>query len=308
MQDRVAWREARECWICVRPSSCALKSSTYRDYLIIMYSRKTYSRSPGPSKSPLSPAQTPTFQPPSFYAAAANMPYPLNTPLPYRREEYKSPNIPITYPTQTMVNGNEYGGDMDPTGNHHDQNLQGPRKRASSISRSLARAIPRSGRPEREEESNTNRKSQLNDIPLLETQLLPSLRDTIDRMTHPHLPANVANNEPHRPSRNRSTRALTQETKRSQPSIPPSSHYPQSPSTLTSPPVAYEGTDAFSPDIRSRPSPRITIEGPTPDKECRPPARSAKFPVRSSSPRNVEVEASPVRLYFMSISTSLTSL
>ncbi|KAK7681823.1 hypothetical protein QCA50_015170 [Cerrena zonata] len=103
-------------------------------------------------------------------------------------------------------------------------------------------------------------------------------------MTHPPSPADI---DPHRASRNRSIRALTQDTARQQPSITHASHYTQDPSLLTSP---YE-VERLSPSARPHPSPRITIEKTSPNEEHRP-SRSTRGPVRATSPGNMEVEAS----------------
>ncbi|THH28850.1 hypothetical protein EUX98_g5338 [Antrodiella citrinella] len=84
--------------------------------------------------------------------------------------------------------------------NHHDQadtartDVSGypdvpTRNRTSSLSRSLSRV--KNGRGDGRDNGDGKdkdmaaRRSQFVDLPLLETQLLPSLRDTIDRMTHP---------------------------------------------------------------------------------------------------------------------------
>ena len=54
-------------------------------------------------------------------------------------------------------------------------------------SNSLSKVLSPDERRAKDIEGHGRRRSQLADIPLLEAQLLPSLRDTIDRMTHPPL-------------------------------------------------------------------------------------------------------------------------
>ena len=245
-----------------------------------MHSRRQYSRSPGPSKSPNIPSKTPTFQPPSFYAAAANIPYPSSTPLPSSQAGYTSPNIAITYPTQTLVNAYEGAVDRD-NSDQHSQSQRNQRKRASSISRSLARAIPRSQKQDRDEETVSNRKSQLADIPLIEAALLPSLRDTIDRMTHPPLPADSRNKDTSRNTRIESSGCLSHGAGTADSYVPSSSPHPPTFSTRS----PYATTS--SQDTRVYASPHITLEEPAPDKDARS-YLSPMDPPRGSSPRSIE--------------------
>ncbi|KAI0070433.1 hypothetical protein K474DRAFT_1680153 [Panus rudis PR-1116 ss-1] len=160
-------------------------------------SRKQYPRSPAHPKSPIpSGSRVPTFQPPSYYAAAAGLSYtppssslsPANasrSPALSSRsaDPHAATSIPISYPTQMSQDDAVRAGPVEYI--HHDpQQTPARRKRSTSISRSLSRAMPKSNRHEKEQE-DLRRKSQFVDLPLLETQLIPSLRDTIDRMTQP---------------------------------------------------------------------------------------------------------------------------
>lgn len=143
---------------------------------------RTKSRQPvaGPS------SRTPVFQPPSFYAAAAGRSYPEPPQTNYQdnaepTRSHNSNGTSIMYPTA--------GGDPE------DEVGETRRKQASSLSRTFSRATPKTPR-EKEDRSHERKKSQMGEIPFLETQLLPSLRDTIQRMTHPPRPAHQGEDAP----------------------------------------------------------------------------------------------------------------
>ena len=165
-----------------------------------MYKHKSPSRSPFSSKSPISSSQVPSFQPPSFYAAAAGIPYlPKSNSSSSTAEERReighssgsqtvmTPMVPISYPTQAgMQDVSPNIVPVEPKDPHLSRSGSTSSSRKSiSLTRSLSRALPRYNRGDKEKQANGKRKSQLVDIPFLETQLLPSLRDTIDRMTQP---------------------------------------------------------------------------------------------------------------------------
>ena len=120
------------------------------------------------------PSRVPAFQPPSYYAAAAAGLSPR--PETARISEYTSESplsnqtvqgVPLSYPTAGVT--------PDETYEKHE-----PRQRKRSLSRSFARAMHR----EHDTRPREENRHQMTDIPFLETQLLPSLRDTIDKMTH----------------------------------------------------------------------------------------------------------------------------
>ena len=107
-------------------------------------SRVKSSRSPAPLRTPATPSH---FFPPSYFAAAAGVPYP-----PSRDETASTPN-------------------------QQDQLYQETYPFNSNASYLAAECSPHTSNP-----SRTRRKSQLGD---LESQLLPTLSDTIERMTRP---------------------------------------------------------------------------------------------------------------------------
>ncbi|KAI0085248.1 hypothetical protein BDY19DRAFT_454878 [Irpex rosettiformis] len=126
-------------------------------------------------------SRVPSFKPPSFYAAAAGLKYSPNVDSQTRLAEANTSahntvdltGAPLSYPT----------GD----GEQHDLGVV-ERSRSNSFSRSFSRNPPKQQQQQRQDQSSaaqSRRKSQMAEIPFLETQLLPSLRDTIDRMTHP---------------------------------------------------------------------------------------------------------------------------
>ncbi|KAI0683462.1 hypothetical protein BC835DRAFT_1395010 [Cytidiella melzeri] len=130
-----------------------------------------------------SSSRTPSFKPPSFYAAAAGLKYSPNVDSLARTSELNSPIHDVIDLTGVSMSY--------PTGDDDNQDNNAGRGRSSSLSRSFSRANPRQQRQDKKSNSQSHRRSQMAEIPFLETQLLPSLRDTIDRMTHPPRRAEV---------------------------------------------------------------------------------------------------------------------
>jgi serine/arginine repetitive matrix protein 2 len=133
---------------------------------------RSKSRSPAPPPSPLlNTSSTPTFRSPSYYAAAAGVQYPLakgfsdaglraldtllHSPAPAHRADIRSPRV---------CNELEHFSNHTPT--------MTPDDRLSSATRHIAEASTPT--------KIARRKSQ---VDLMEASLLPSLRDTIGRMT-----------------------------------------------------------------------------------------------------------------------------
>lgn len=112
---------------------------------------RTKSRSPAPSRTPTTPSQ---FFPPSYFAAAAGVPYPLTNDGP---TQLRAPLAP---------------GQQEP----YSFSSNGSYEYASS---------------------STRRKSRLSDLDLMEPNLLPTLSDTVERMTRP--PSQVISSSPLHP-------------------------------------------------------------------------------------------------------------
>ena len=167
---------------------------------VTMPSYRSQSRSPAIGSSLLatlsnpSSSRTPTFQPPSYYAAAAGLPsHTTSRQRCKSNEDSRSRNtastygIPLSYPTQ-HVDGQDLNGGVSNTNSSHDNGTARNRSSSLSLTRSLSRG--KSNRNDKDQNDGKNertRTSQFMDIPMLEAQLLPSLRDTIDRMTHPQI-------------------------------------------------------------------------------------------------------------------------
>ncbi|KAJ3552159.1 hypothetical protein NM688_g4297 [Phlebia brevispora] len=133
--------------------------------LVLMSSWRSHNRFTGSSR-------TPTFQPPSFYAAAAGVPY-SSSPVvngPGQSSSTMFPSSPAA------------DADSDSARDPVSSTGARPRRRSVSLSRAL---LPGSVRQDKDKAKHQYNKSQIVDIPFLETSLLPSLRDTIDKMTHP---------------------------------------------------------------------------------------------------------------------------
>jgi hypothetical protein len=124
-------------------------------------SGRNKSRSPAPPNSPFPSSSRPSnFFPPSHYAAAAGIPYPtrpptsqdamISEPSDGKRDSF----VPISYPSQSLSSDSSF------------------EFKATSL-------------PQYSTSPSTPKSKRLGNIPHLETLLIPSLRDTIDRMTRP---------------------------------------------------------------------------------------------------------------------------
>lgn len=125
------------------------------------------SRSPAPLRTPTTPSQ---FLPPSHFAAAAGVPYPPN------RDDIGA--LPQLWTPSTPSQQDRFNQVAYPF--------------SSNASYLVTECSPHSSNP-----SRTRRKSQLGDLGLMESQLLPTLSDTVERMTRP--PSQVIPSSPSRP-------------------------------------------------------------------------------------------------------------
>ena len=161
---------------------------------------KNSSRSPGvgiSSASYFQSSSTPKgFHPPSYYAAAAGLTHPhpdddksADTevrPTTTADRSFPDPDnsfIPAPTPTTQL-----------PTSSSASSTEPSLVSRMSFLNKRLSKANGMTGK-------SSKRKSQLADLPLVEAQLVPSLRDTVDRMTNsPSSPAQPPIIYPHTPS------------------------------------------------------------------------------------------------------------
>ena len=146
---------------------------------------RSKSRSPAPlvHNPALQSSRPPNFLPPSHYAAAAGLPYTGDI----RRTAGTSPApdgfasaSPIAYPTSEDSSSLESAETSSHFGAVGRLIGRTPSKRSTVL---LSRSNSKGDKIEKEQDLHDNRKSQLGNIPLLEMHLLPSLRDTVDRMT-----------------------------------------------------------------------------------------------------------------------------
>ncbi|KAI0764172.1 hypothetical protein BD413DRAFT_680504 [Trametes elegans] len=152
-----------------------------------MHFGRTHSRSKSRSPAPSSPAnftlssstRPPNFLPPSHYAAAAGLLYQHDTHL-LAGQVHESSDMYASHHTEPTPEEPSSVGLAE--GPSHVGAMGRLMSRASSkrTTMSWARAECKEDKEQRDQ-----RKSQLADIPLLEAHLLPSLRDTVDRMTQP---------------------------------------------------------------------------------------------------------------------------
>ncbi|KAG2136588.1 uncharacterized protein EDB93DRAFT_1330811 [Suillus bovinus] len=124
------------------------------------------SRSPAPSITPTSPAHR--FLPPSHYAAAAGVPYNATR----SRAHESRPPQPYTSSTPPLPSRSSLASASDSHSLHVDYSTN----------------------------FRSKRRSQVGDLGLMEAHLLPSLKDTIDRMTRPSsqlgMPSPLPNENP----------------------------------------------------------------------------------------------------------------
>lgn len=160
------------------------------------------------------------FHPPSYYAAAAG----LTHPHPYddRPAEATIHNTTTSDQSPAEFNNSLVPAHMPtaqlPTSSSASSTEPSLVSRMSFLNRRLSKASGVSGK------SLSKRRSQLADLPLVEAQLVPSLRDTIDRMT----------NSPNTPNSQAQTPVISPYTTSQQNShdpLPSSSQHPPYPST-----------------------------------------------------------------------------
>ncbi|TFK51604.1 hypothetical protein OE88DRAFT_1645017 [Heliocybe sulcata] len=129
---------------------------------IVGKNNRASSRSPAPRSSTFKKQDQPRFFPPSYYAAAAGVHQTVDD---FQESPAANSPIPVAYPSDSAS----------------DSPLPGSRllRRTGSISSKKSLQSSSTGKSDR----SHRRKTQLESI---EAQLLPSLRDTIDRMTQPN--------------------------------------------------------------------------------------------------------------------------
>jgi hypothetical protein len=195
---------------------------------------KTSSRSPGiSSASYFQSTSTPKgFHPPSYYAAAAGLIYshphddkPSETPS----HRTITTDMPLTDIDDTFVPAPIPTAQQLPVSSSASSTEPSLVFRMSFLNRRLSKGNGL-GR-----KSSSKRKSQLVDLPLIEAQLVPSLRDTIDRMT------NSPNSQTQSPSV--VSHPLSQQSPHD--FLPLSSQHPLNPSTL--PAGQHRQTSPFKP-------------------------------------------------------------
>lgn len=184
---------------------------------------KVKSRSPAPLRTPTTPSQ---FFPPSHFAAAAGVPYPLNRDDNGARPQLRTPSI----------------------SSQQDRFYQEAYPFSSNASYLVTECSPHASNP-----SRTRRKSQLGDLGLMESHLLPTLSDTVERMTRP--PSQVIPSSPSRP-------------------VPGPNH---SPNVVRTPSTSSQSSSAYSVRSESHGSSAGTAQTPT----IQP--ASGKQPLRSPS-------------------------
>ena len=222
--------------------NCAAEAPQYLLTLMPLtrQKHKNSSRSPGvgiSSANYFQSSSTPKgFHPPSFYAAAAGLTHPHpddeklaeteirhTTAVDRAFADPNDPFAPSSMPTAQL-----------PTSSSASSTEPSLVSRMSFLNRRLSKANGPSSK-------SSKRKSQLADLPLVEAQLVPSLRDTIDRMTNsPSSPAQHPIMFPHAPLQQNPHDPLPSSSRHQPyPSTPPARQHPEmSPTKITSTPPA----------------------------------------------------------------------
>lgn len=201
---------------------------------------KNSSRSPGAgisSASYFQPSSNPKgFHPPSYYAAAAGMMHP-------HPDDEKSADTEVRGATTADRSLMDPDGSFVPapmptaqlpTSSSASSTEPSLVSRMSFLNRRLSKANGMTGK-------SSKRKGQLADLPLVEAQLVPSLRDTVGRMTNsPSSPAQPPVFYPHTPSHHDLYDPLPSSSQHQpHPSTPPARPRPQiAPIKTTSTPPA----------------------------------------------------------------------
>ena len=236
---------------------------------------RSKSRSPAPDSSffPATPnskySRPPTFLPPSHYATAAGLTSAKSIPTDGPREPISSPRSSTE---GTDARDSPFGTVGKLMGRSPYGRTSGTRSTASPIaSETVATRDPRE-----------RRMSQLGDIPLLETQLLPSLRDTVDRMTQSPQPK--SDHSDHTDAQSMSSSQSGSSRRRRE-------DVGASPSVMSIPPPTPSS-------MRGTPDPSVTsaiprlnpTRSPAPKSALKSPARRSIFPPAISSSRSPQPE------------------
>lgn len=225
------------CLVNICRSRCALLSWLEAQMPLTRSKQKTSSRSPGiSSASYFQSSSTPKgFHPPSYYAAAAGLTYPdadKSSETPTRRTatsdksltDFDDSFVPAPMPSAQL-----------PVSSSASSTEPSLVSRMSFLNRRLSRGNGMSSK-------SSKRKSQLADLPLVEAQLVPSLRDTIDRMT----------NSPKSQTQSPAIVSRTSSQQNSHDALPSLSPHPPRPST---PPARQRGQTG---PFKAAPSPPMS--------------------------------------------------
>ncbi|KAF8476403.1 hypothetical protein DFH94DRAFT_110708 [Russula ochroleuca] len=196
---------------------------------------KNSSRPPGAGISSASYFQSTStpkgFHPPSYYAAAAGLTHPHPDDDRSAEAEIRHATMadrPFAEPNDSFVPASVPTTQL-PTSSSASSTEPSLVSRMSFLNRRLSKVNGMNSK------SSSKRKSQLADLPLVEAQLVPSLRDTIDRMTNsPSSPAQHPIMFPHAPLQQNPHDPLPSSSRHQPyPSTPPARPHPQMSPTKT---------------------------------------------------------------------------
>lgn len=167
-----------------RPATQAIHPAVFCVFFFMHFGRshaRSKSRSPAPAAD--SPIYTPqstrphAFLPPSHYAAAAGLPVSGDMRTSFEQYSPALDHSSIAYPALDETPS----PDSADTASHF--GAVGRLIGRNSGKRSIASLARSDSKGDKDRDLRDKRKSQFGGLPLLEAHLLPSLRDTVDRMT-----------------------------------------------------------------------------------------------------------------------------
>ncbi|KAL1742145.1 hypothetical protein HDZ31DRAFT_43887 [Schizophyllum fasciatum] len=239
---------------------------------------RSYSRSRSKSRSPVppspQPSSSPRFLPPSHYAAAAGIPYP-----PPSRAKDDDARSKTRAPLETREHA-------PPSDVPSESSFEYKPRTESRFSLFARRMSVSSSRPT----DHDTQGADVPDLPMLEAQLLPTLRDTITRMTRPpNSPSSAPPSpmlDPPRDRRRSLSPALVSSSPRPQdPPLPPAE--PREPVASRNSSSRRHAVVSGAPPLKS-PRPEELYDPPLPDSSQKPrssESRSSHAPEKPSQRR-----------------------
>ncbi|KAJ6558143.1 hypothetical protein B0H19DRAFT_129835 [Mycena capillaripes] len=227
------------------------------------------------SRSPLPPSpRPPTFLPPSHYAEAGGL-----SPKPPARNDSLTSSSDYTQ-HRPQLESRRNSAFMPISSKDSDSSFEFGQNQKPKPVESKRFSISSGGS---KAASRSKRESHMTNLPLVEAQLLPSLRDTIDRMTRPPSRAFPPPSPPeHDVNANESS-----------PASPPRTQLPDDASFSFSPP-ALSTPKPLKSALRA-PTPKLQLRSPRSPTPAAPPAPTSRLPSASKTSADASTPSPPIR-------------